>query len=106
MVTRQKEFAMMEAIGMTRKQLVKMLMLEGLYYAIFTIAASFVAGCVFSLTAIRSLVGGLWFLKYSFVIWPMFAVFPALLFLGALVPWLAYKSQRKRSLVDEIRENM
>lgn len=106
MVTRQKEFAMMEAIGMTRKQLVKMLILEGLYYAIFTIAASFSAGCIFSLTAMRSLVGGLWFLEYSFVIWPMFAVFPVMLCLGALVPWLAYKGQRKRSLVDEIRENV
>lgn len=106
MVTRQKEFAMMEAIGMTKKQLVKMLMMEGLYYAIFTIAASFITGCIFSLTVVRALVGGLWFLEYSFVVWPMFAVFPVLLGLGALVPWLAYKGQGKQSLIDEIRENM
>ena len=33
-VTRRKEFAMMEAIGMTKKQLLQMLILEGIYYAV------------------------------------------------------------------------
>ncbi len=65
-VTRQKEFAIMQAIGMTRKQLIRMLILEGMYYAVFTIGASFVIGCIFSL--------------------------PILLILGAMVPWLAYST--------------
>lgn len=105
MVTRQKEFAMMQAIGMTKKQLVKMLMLEGVCYSLFTILSSFVIGSIFSLTVLRVLVGGLWFLKYKFVIWPMILVFPILLGLGALIPWIAYKGQKKRSLIDEIRES-
>ncbi len=105
MVTRQKEFAMMEAIGMTKKQIVKMLVLEGIYYALFTITASFVIGSIFSLTALRALVGGLWFLKYKFVIWPMLLVFPILLVFGVLLPWSVYKGQRERSLIDVIRES-
>ncbi len=105
MVTRQKEFAMMQAIGMTKKQLTKMLLLEGVCYAVFTMIASFGLGSVFSLTVLRMLTGGLWFLKYRFVIWPMLAVFPVLLILGMLIPWISYKGQKKRSLIDEIREN-
>ena len=35
---------MMEAIGMTRRQLARMLMLEGVYYAGFTILASLGSG--------------------------------------------------------------
>lgn len=104
-VTRQKEFAMMEAIGMSRRQLVRMLIYEGLYYAGITIAASLVLGCLFSLTAVRSLSEGMWFMKYHFVIWPMFPVFPVLLVLGVVVPVLAYRPQSKQSLVEAIRSN-
>ena len=43
-ISRQKEFAMMEAIGMTKRQLTRMLILEGLYYAAITIAAAFTLG--------------------------------------------------------------
>lgn len=105
MVTRQKEFAMMEAIGMTKKQLTKMLVLEGVSYALFTMIASFLAGSIFSLTVLRVLVGGLWFLKFKFVVWPMLLIYPILLVFGALIPWLVYKGQKKRNLIDEIRGN-
>ena len=104
-VTRQKEFAMMEAIGMTKRQLTKMLVLEGLLYAGITIGVSLVFGCLFSFTVVRALSEGIWFMKYHFVILPMMAVFPVLLLMGAAIPYLAYMPQRKESLVERIRQN-
>lgn len=104
-VSRKKEFAMMEAIGMTRKQLSQMLILEGLFYAGITIAFSFILGILFSLTACRAVTGGMWFMKYHFVIWPMLAVFPVLLILGALIPYLVYLPQRRQSLISCLVEN-
>ncbi len=104
-VTRRKEFAMMEAIGMTKKQLLRMLILEGLYYAGITILAVLVFGSLFSLTVVRVLSGGIWFMKYRFVIWPMLAACPFLILFGIVVPYLAYAPQRKNSLVEEIRKN-
>ena len=95
-VTRQKELAMMEAIGMTKKQICRMLVYEGLYYAGITIAASFLLGCVFSLTAVRALATGMWFMKYHFVMKPMLVVFPVLFLLGIVVPALAYRLQNKQ----------
>lgn len=104
-VSRKKEFAMMEAIGMTRKQLTRMLMLEGLYYTGITIAASFLLGSLFSLTAVRALSEGMWFMKYQFVLGPMLAIFPALLILGALIPYLVYLPQQKQTLVYCLTDN-
>lgn len=104
-VTRRKEFAMMEAIGMTKKQLLRMLILEGLYYAGITILAVLIFGSLFSLTVVRVLSGGIWFMKYRFVIWPMLAACPFLILFGIVVPYLAYAPQRKNSLVEEIRKN-
>ncbi|SHK69111.1 ABC transporter permease [Hespellia stercorisuis] len=101
-VTRQREFAMLEAVGMTKKQLGKMLMLEGLYYAVLTIVISLVFGSVFSVTALRLLIGGMWFLKYHFVIWPMAVTFPILLILGVLVPKAVLRFEKKKSVVEII----
>lgn len=104
-VSRQREFAMMEAIGMTKRQLTRMLILEGLYYAGITVAVSLIAGCLFSLTAVRILTGGIWFMRYHFVIGPILAVAPALLILGVLVPYLVYLPQRKTALVYCLTDN-
>lgn len=101
-VTRRREFAIMEAIGMTKRQLTRMLMLEGLYYAGFTILCSLAGGCLLSVTLVRILADGMWFMEYQFILWPMLIVFPILLLLGVLVPYLAYLPQRRESVVSVI----
>lgn len=104
-VSRQKEFAMMEAIGMTKRQLTRMLILEGLYYAGITIAASLTVGCLFSLTVVRVLADGIWFMQYHFVLGPMLAVYPFLLVLSMLIPYLVYLPQRKMDVVYCLTDN-
>lgn len=42
--TRKTELAVMESVGMTKKQIQKMLMLEGLYYGIITVGLIFTVG--------------------------------------------------------------
>ena len=101
-VTRKREFAIMEAIGMTKRQLTRMLMLEGLYYAGFTILCSLAGGCLLSVTLVRILADGMWFMEYQFILWPMLIVFPILLLLGVLVQYLAYLPQRRESVVSVI----
>ena len=105
MVTRQREFAMLEAIGMTRKQLANMLMLEGFYYAAATILCSFALGSLFSAVVLRILTEGMWFMKYHFVIWPMLVVCPILVLLGLVVPQLAFHFSKKESVVERLRKN-
>ena len=102
--TRKREFAMMEAIGMTKGQLVGMLTAEGMFYAVLTILFSAFLSVLFSLTAIRGVAGGVWFMRYRFTLLPLAAACPVLLLFGALVPKAVYGLQRKESIVEELRE--
>ncbi|MDO4344662.1 MAG: FtsX-like permease family protein [Eubacteriales bacterium] len=103
-VVRKREFAMMQAIGMTKRQLVGMLMLEGLFYAGLTVIFSLVFGSLFSFGVIRMIGEGMWFLKYRFTILPLAVACPVLLILGACVPKIVYALQKKESVVERLRE--
>ena len=58
----------------------------------------------FSLTAVRTLSGGMWFMQYKFMITPMLVVFPILLIMGGLVPYLAFRFGRKGTVVEELQK--
>ncbi len=103
-ITRQREFAMMQAIGMTRRQLMKLVIVEGLYYALLTIVFSLAAGSIFSLTVVKTLSEGMWFMKYEFLLTPMLIVFPLLILLGILVPCLAFRFGGSGSVVEELQK--
>lgn len=57
-VSRQKEFAMIQSIGMTKRQLRSMLIDEGLYYAGSTLLASYVLGALAVGIGVRMMVAG------------------------------------------------
>lgn len=103
-IARKKELAMLESIGMTKKQLRNMLCLEGLYYAVGTCFCSFILAILFSLLIVKGLVGGFWFFTYQFIILPLIICWPILIMLSLLVPYLAYRSNRRESMVEKLRE--
>ena len=102
--TRKREFAMMEAIGMTKRQLAGMLRAEGIYYAVFSIIFSLAAGTVFSLLALKSIAKSIWFIQYKFTLLPVIIACPVLLAFGALVPGIVYRLRKKESITEQIRE--
>ncbi len=103
-LTRRKEFAMLQSIGMTRKQLRSMLMFEGVYYAIGTCLLSLTFGTLFSLLIVKSFCGLLWFFTYNFILWPLLIVVPFLLILGVVIPVICYSAADKQSIVERLRE--
>ena len=103
-VTRRREFAMLEAIGMTRRQLQTMVALEGSCYALFTILCSLAVGVGVSLLCVKSLVDGLFFTSYRFVIWPLLAAIPVLVLLGIAVPRLALHFGAGQPVVERMRQ--
>jgi len=102
--TRRKEFAMLQSIGMTRKQLLGMLMFEGLYYAIGTCVFSLVAGSAVSLLIIRPLENLVGIFRYSFILWPLLAILPFLFMIGVIIPLLSYIINDRQSIVERLRE--
>lgn len=104
-ITRRKEFAMLQSIGMTGRQLKRMLSLEGIYYAVGTIIASAVVGTLFSVIIVRAMANGIWFFTYQFILWPMLIVYPFLILLTVVIPVLLYWNIAKVSIVERLRQN-
>ena len=65
-VTRRREFSMKQGICMTNKQLNKLLIYKGIYYALATITVSLVLGVLFSVLVIRGITSNLWFFISTF----------------------------------------
>ena len=102
-ITRKKEFAMLQSIGMTGKQLKSMLACEGLYYAIGTILASAFFGTLFSLIIVQGIANSIWFFTYRFVIWPMLVIYPFLLAVTIIIPSILYREIAKTSIIERLR---
>ena len=103
-ITRRREFAMLQSIGMTRTQLLTMLMTEGLYYSLTSGLVSLVLAVLLSLLVVQNLTKELWFFAYHFTILPLLLVIPLLAAIGILLPAAILRSVEKQSIVERIRE--
>ncbi|WP_342415598.1 ABC transporter permease [Paenibacillus sp. FSL R10-2782] len=104
-LTRRKEFAMLQSIGMTKKQLRGMLIYEGLYYVLGTSIFSILLGILFSISIVKPFSSLLWLLSYHFMIWPLLVLLPVLLVLGVGIPLILYSLNNKQSIVERLRES-
>ncbi|MCC3868160.1 ABC transporter permease [Terrisporobacter mayombei] len=102
---RGRELAVLQSIGMTRKQLVKMLCLEGYYYSTFTAVISLLLSLGSSLFIVRPLCDQIWFLNFKFNFWPLVIIFPLLFVLGSLIPYVTYRFTGRQSIVERLRIN-
>ena len=101
-VSRRREFAMIQSVGMTKKQLCRMLVYEGLYYAGITLAASYLISAVAVGVGIRAMVEG-GFTTFHFTLLPLMICTPILLIFAILIPYLCFKNLEKQSIVERLR---
>jgi putative ABC transport system permease protein len=104
-LSRRRELAMMNAVGMTGGQLKKMLMWEGVHYAVLTAVCSAAVGALLSRTAVRGATEGMFFFSYHFTLLPILICVPVLLMLSAVIPSVSYKAICHDSIVERLREN-
>ena len=103
-ITRRREFAMLQAVGMTGKQLKGMLIWEGLYYTLGASVLSLVF-CAITVPLLRSVLGNMfWFFSYKFTIIPVLIVTPIFAVLGIVLPLIVYKKVARYSIVERLRE--
>lgn len=102
-VSRQKEFAMIQSIGMTKRQLRRMLIDEGLYYAVCTLVASYVLGTLGVAIGIRAMVSGDWTATFHFTLMPLVICTPILIIFAILIPYICFKNLEKQSIVERLR---
>lgn len=103
-VSRHKEFAMIQSVGMTKKQLRKMLTFEGLYYAAITLLISYVIGSLAVGVGVRMMMAGDWTATFHFTIMPLVICTPILLFFAVLIPYICFKNIERQSLVERLRD--
>ncbi len=103
-LTRKREFAMLQSIGMTTKQLRRMLIAEGIMYTTSAGAVSLVLGVGASALLANTIAKSLWFFSYQFTLLPLIITIPILLVIGILLPIPVLSSVEKQSIVDRLRE--
>lgn len=101
-VSRKREFAMIQSIGMTKSQLCKMLVCEGLYYAVITLTASYLVSAAAVGVGVRAMVDG-GFTTFHFTLLPLMICTPVLLIFAVLIPYLCFKNLEKESIVERLR---
>lgn len=104
-ITRKREFAVLQSIGMTGHQLKTMLMIEGSLYTLSAILVTFALNLIFSPLLEHGMNQIFWFFSYHFTVTPILIMFPIFLLLGVLIPLVTYHATNKQSIVDRIREN-
>ena len=103
-LSRKREFAVLQAVGMTNKQLKAMLVYEGLFYALCSALSALVLSFI-----LNPLVGDLmenmfWFFSAKFTIVPVLLAIPIFALLGWLIPYVMYNHAAKSSIVDQLRD--
>ncbi|MCI6006323.1 MAG: ABC transporter permease [Blautia sp.] len=103
-ITRKREFAMLQSVGMTGKQLKTMLVYEGLFFALGAGFLSLILAIVLSPLAGTALGNMFWFFTYHFTVTPILLLLPVFAFLGTLVPLVIYRFVAKSTIVERLRE--
>ncbi len=103
-ISRRRELAMLQSIGMTRKQLRRMLIVEGFVYTFVTLLTVFTVGNLIVYVIVRLFAGQIWFFSYHFTVLPMLICLPVMLLISYLLPALAYRSIGRESIVERLRE--
>lgn len=101
---RRRELAMLQSIGMTAKQLRRMLVIEGLLYTLGAVALAAVLVLAISPFAGEA-VGGLFFwFSYRPTYWPLAVAAPVFAAVGVLIPLASVHRMQRNSVVDRLRE--
>ena len=88
---------------MTGKQLKKMLVYEGLFYALGAALSALLLSVIFSPLIAGLLESIFWFFSYKFTVLPIIITVPLFAVLGVFLPLITYSFAAKRSLIERLR---
>lgn len=103
-LARRREFAVLQSVGMTNRQLKKMLIFEGLFYALGSAMLALILSVVITPIAGNMFEKIFWFFSAKYTVIPILVVIPVFVILGWLVPSLVYGQTMKYSVVERLRE--
>lgn len=102
--SRRHELAMLRSIGMTEKQQRRMLLWEGLMYALLTFISTLTVGSLICYGFVLLMAGQVWFFTYHFTLLPVLCCLPFLLLIAVEVPRICGRKMAKQSIVESLRQ--
>ena len=102
-LSRQREFAVLQAVGMTGPQLQAMLIWEGLLYTLGSGLASGLLSAAVNPMAGKVLENAFWFYTYRFCVTPVLILVPVFALLGTAIPGVMYRRMAGQSIVERLR---
>ena len=105
-LTRKRELGVLQAVGLSGKQLSKMLLIEGLFYTfgVLLLSVSFGTLMGYLLCTVFSAMSVFGKVSYHFPIFEMFSFFLWMLAVQMLFSYSTVRQIKKQSLVHQIRE--
>lgn len=88
---------------MTKRQLRRMLIDEGLYYAGITLLASYVLGALAVGVGVHMMVADDWTATFRFTLLPLIICTPLLTVFAVMIPYICFKNLEKQSIVERLR---
>lgn len=101
-IARRREFALLQSIGMTSKQLNQMIISEGILYVVFTFLMVLTLGFALGKIVLFGLSTMMWYLSDAFYIRASIICAPLLLAVVMLVPYVSIRFIKKRSVIERL----
>ena len=105
-VTRRHEFASMQSIGMTTKQLRRMVMTESLSYVLWAGVIGTVVAVILGVAVVKPLVESgfpFWFMTFHLTILPAILLSVIYIVLALIIPMVALRFLNRQSIVERLR---
>lgn len=102
-LSRYREIAMLQSVGMTGRQVKQMLIYEGIGYSLLGLLGSLVLSVVASLTVIRMTGAELTYFTWHFTLLPVFLCIIPLILITTIVPLVCYNKMAQKTVVERLR---
>ena len=104
-MVRKRELATLESIGMSRKQVRRMLVFEGLVYAVITLFFVFTAGSAITFGIFKLFQQLVAYAIFTYPVIPVLIASLAILAICIITPENAYRAIHKSTIVERLRES-
>lgn len=101
---RRKEFATLESIGMTRKNIQRVLMKEGIGYALVSITLSLMIGIPISWFVFQSM--NTYQIEYAIPVIPNLILFAGITVICFTVPIIIFRFSNRGSILEKLRDDL
>ena len=102
-LSRYREIAMLQSVGMTGRQVKQLLIYEGIGYSILGLLGSLILSVIASLTVVRMMGAELTYFTWHFTLLPVFLCIIPLILITAIVPLVCYNKMAQKTVVDRLR---